>query len=109
MEFSPQDPDAPTDAVKNMFFNILATFAQFEREQTQNRIRESVHGIRSGKIQQRGKGHRLLSYDAIVKIRQAVTGGDSYRRIAEDNGVSPSTVSRIMNRKICFEEKQLTA
>lgn len=44
-------------------------------------------------------GHRKLTKEQVIKIRQRHTAGVSQRRLATDYGVSHATISMIVNRK----------
>jgi DNA invertase Pin-like site-specific DNA recombinase len=84
-----------SDSMSNLMFNILGSFAEFERELMLERQRE---GIAKAKEQGKYKG-RTKSVDADA-IRNAMKKeGASFRRVARELGVSLSTVQRAMKEK----------
>ncbi|MCO8080804.1 recombinase family protein [Acinetobacter lwoffii] len=81
-----------SDSMSNLMFNILGSFAEFERELMLERQRE---GIAKAKEQGKYKG-RTKSVDADA-IRNAMKKeGASFRKVAKELGVSLSTVQRAM-------------
>jgi DNA invertase Pin-like site-specific DNA recombinase len=81
-----------SDSMSNLMFNILGSFAEFERELMLERQRE---GIAKAKEQGKYKG-RTKSVDADA-IRNAMRKeGASFRKVAKELGVSLSTVQRAM-------------
>ena len=81
-----------TDSMTNLLFNILGSFAEFERELMLERQRE---GIAKAKEEGKYKG-RTKSVDDTA-IREAMKkDGASYRKVAKELGVSLSTVQRAM-------------
>lgn len=83
-----------SDSMSNLMFNILGSFAEFERELMLERQRE---GIAKAKEQGKYKG-RTKSVDADA-IRNAMKKeGASFRKVAKELGVSLSTVQRAMKQ-----------
>ncbi len=81
-----------TDSMTNLLFNILGSFAEFERELMLERQRE---GIAKAKEEGKYKG-RTKSVDDTA-IREAMKKeGASYRKVAKELNVSLSTVQRAM-------------
>lgn len=81
-----------SDSMSNLLFNILGSFAEFERELMLERQRE---GIAKAKEEGKYKGRiKAIDDDA---IRSAMSKeGASYRKVAKYLGVSLSTVQRAM-------------
>lgn len=81
-----------TEAISQLLFNILGSFAEFERELMLERQRE---GIAIAKYKGKYKG-RVKSIDNDV-IREAMKQeGSSYRKVAKALNISLSTVQRAM-------------
>ena len=81
-----------SDSMTNLLFNILGSFAEFERELMLERQRE---GIAKAKEDGKYKG-RIKTVDDDA-IRSAMTKeGASFRKVAKELGVSLSTVQRAM-------------
>lgn len=87
----------PTDPMGKMFFNILATFAEFEVDLLRMRTREGMAVARAkGKL--RGKPPKLTGrqQDHLVKLHNA--GEHSIADLAEMFSVSRATVYRTVER-----------
>jgi DNA invertase Pin-like site-specific DNA recombinase len=87
----------PADPMGKMFFNILATFAEFEVDLLRMRTREGMAVARAkGKL--RGKPPKLTGrqQDHLVKLRDA--GEHSIADLAEMFSVSRPTVYRTIER-----------
>jgi DNA invertase Pin-like site-specific DNA recombinase len=87
----------PTDPLGKMFFNILATFAEFEVDLLRMRTREGMAVARAkGKL--RGKPPKLTGrqQDHLVKLHHA--GEHSIADLAEMFSVSRPTVYRTIER-----------
>lgn len=81
-----------SDSMTNLLFNILGSFAEFERELMLERQRE---GIAKAKEEGKYKG-RIKSIDDTA-IREAMSKDRaSFRKVAKELGVSLSTVQRAM-------------
>src|SRR3954469_16067383 len=83
----------PTDPMGKMFFNILATFAEFEVDLIRLRTREGMAMARAkGKL--RGKRPKLSERKKKGLRRMHDTGESSISALAELFAVSPPTVYR---------------
>ena len=87
----------PTDPMGKMFFNILATFAEFEADLIRMRTREGM-AIARAKGKLRGKQPKLSEKQRIELCRMHASGGYSIADLAEVFGVSRPTVYRVLNR-----------
>ena len=87
----------PDDPMGKMFFNILATFAEFEADLIRLRTREGVAIARArGKL--RGKQPKLSDRQQRELCRMHATGEYSISDLAELFSVSRPTVYRTLNR-----------
>ena len=87
----------PTDPMGKMFFNILATFAEFESDLIRMRTREGMKIARAkGKL--RGKKPKLSDRQQRELCRMHGTGNYSISDLAELFSVSRPTVYRTLNR-----------
>ena len=87
----------PTDAMGKMFFNILATFAEFEADLIRMRTREGMAVARAkGKL--RGKQPKLSTKQARELRRMYDTGAYSISDLAEVFAVSRATIYRTLER-----------
>lgn len=87
----------PTDPMGKMFFNILATFAEFESDLIRMRTREGMALARAkGKL--RGKQPKLSEKQAFELKRMHATGDYSISELAEIFKVSRPTVYRTIKR-----------
>ncbi len=90
----------PGDPMGKMFFNILATFAEFEADLIRMRTREGMAIARArGKL--RGKQPKLSEKQQRELCRMHATGEYSISDLAELFSVSRSTVYRTLNRRQC--------
>ena len=88
----------PTDPMGKMFFNILATFAEFESDLIRLRTREGMAVARAkGKL--RGKKPKLSERQARELRRMYDTGEYSVSDLAEVFSVSRPTVYRTLQRQ----------
>ena len=88
----------PTDPIGKMFFNILATFAEFESDLIRMRTREGMAVARAkGKL--RGKKPKLSARQARELRRMYDTGDYSVSDLAEVFSVSRPTVYRTLQRQ----------
>ena len=88
----------PTDPLGKMFFNILATFAEFEVDLIRLRTREGMAMARAkGKL--RGKRPKLSDKQHKELWRMYETGEYSINDLAELFAVSRPTVYRALARK----------
>ncbi|MBO0906161.1 recombinase family protein [Jiella sonneratiae] len=87
----------PADPMGRMFFNILATFAEFESDLIRMRTREGMKIARAkGKL--RGKKPKLSDRQHRELRRMYDTGDYSVSDLAELFSVSRPTVYRTLNR-----------
>ena len=88
----------PTDPMGRMFFNILATFAEFESDLIRLRTREGMAVARAkGKL--RGKKPKLSDRQSRELRRMYDTGDYSISDLAEVFSVSRPTVYRTLQRQ----------
>ena len=80
------------DSMTNLLFNILGSFAEFERELMLERQRE---GIAKAKEDGKYKGRTKSIDDDAIRLAMSKDGA-SYRKVAKELGVSLSTVQRAM-------------
>ena len=87
----------PTDPMGKMFFNILATFAEFEADLIRMRTREGMAIARArGKL--RGKQPKLSEKQQTELSRMHASGESSISDLAELFAVSRPTVYRTLQR-----------
>jgi DNA invertase Pin-like site-specific DNA recombinase len=87
----------PSDAMGKMFFNILATFAEFESDLIRQRTREGMAVARAkGKL--RGKQPKLSDKQQKELCRMHSTGTYAISDLAELFSVSRPTVYRTLAR-----------
>ena len=92
----------PGDPMGKMFFNILATFAEFEADLIRMRTREGMAIARArGKL--RGKQPKLSDRQQRELCRMHATGEYSISDLAELFSVSRPTVYRTLNRRLSPE------
>lgn len=88
----------PSDPMGRMFFNVLATFAEFEADLIRLRTREGMAVARAkGKL--RGKRPKLSDRQATELARMHATGEYSVSDLAELFSVSRPTIYRTLARK----------
>ena len=88
----------PTDPMGRMFFNVLATFAEFEADLIRLRTREGMAVARAkGKL--KGKKPKLSDRQAEELTRMQATGEYSVSDLAEVFSVSRPTVYRTLARQ----------
>ncbi|MCD9146594.1 recombinase family protein [Pseudophaeobacter flagellatus] len=87
----------PTDPMEKMFFNILATFAEFEADLIRMRTREGM-AIARAKGKLRGKKPKLSDKQQKELCRMHATGDYSISDLAEVFSVSRPTIYRTLNR-----------
>ncbi len=88
----------PTDPMGKMFFNIIATFAEFEADLIRMRTREGM-AIAKAKDKLRGKQPKLSEEQQKELWRMHDTGEYSISDLAEVFSVSRPTVYRTLNRR----------
>ena len=89
----------PGDPMGKMFFNILATFAEFEADLIRMRTREGM-AIARAKGKLRGKQPKLSDRQQRELCRMHATGEYSISDLAELFSVSRPTVYRTLNRRL---------
>ncbi len=87
----------PADPMGKMFFNILATFAEFEADLIRLRTREGMK-IARAKGRLRGKQPKLSDKQHKELGRMHATGQYSISDLAELFSISRSTVYRTLRR-----------
>ncbi|WP_432256623.1 recombinase family protein [Limimaricola sp. AA108-03] len=87
----------PTDPMGKMFFNILATFAEFEADLVRMRTREGM-AIARAKGRLKGKKPKLSDRRQTELRRMYDTGDYSITDLAELFDVSRPTVYRVLQR-----------
>lgn len=88
----------PTDPMGKMFFNILATFAEFEADLISLRTREGM-AIARAKGKLRGKQPKLTAKQQKELCRMHATGEYTIADLAELFAVSRPTVYRTLQRQ----------
>ena len=88
----------PTDPMGKMFFNILATFAEFEADLIRLRTREGM-AIARAKGKLRGKQPKLSSKQQKELCRMHDAGEHSISDLGELFSVSRATVYRTLERR----------
>ena len=88
----------PGDPMGKMFFNILATFAEFEADLIRMRTREGM-AIARAKGKLRGKQPKLSNKQQRELTRMHATGEYSISDLAEVFSVSRPTVYRTLQRQ----------
>ena len=89
----------PDDPMGKMFFNILATFAEFKADLIRMRTREGM-AIARAKGTLRGKQPKLSDRQQRELCRMHATGEYSISDLAELFSVSRPTVYRTLNRRL---------
>ena len=89
----------PGDPMGKMFFNILATFAEFEADLIRMRTREGM-AIARARGTLRGKQPKLSDRQQRELCRMHATGEYSISDLAELFSVSRPTVYRTLNRRL---------
>jgi DNA invertase Pin-like site-specific DNA recombinase len=92
---------APADPMGKMFFNILATFAEFEADLIRMRTREGM-AIARAKGKLRGKQPKLSDKQQLELRRMYDTGKYSISDLAELFSISRPTVYRTIARAAKF-------
>ena len=87
----------PTDPMDKMFFNILATFAEFEVDLLRLRTREGM-AIARAKGRLRGKQPKLSARQQAHLVQLHQSGQHTIAELAELFSVSRPTVYRVLER-----------
>ena len=88
----------PTDPMGRMFFNVLATFAEFEADLLSLRTREGML-VAKAKGRLKGKPPKLSAAQHAHLIKLLEAGEYSVAELAELFGVSRATVYRSIERE----------
>jgi len=85
----------PADPMGKMFFNILATFAEFEVDLLRLRTREGMAVARAkGKLKGRAPKLSATQRRAVIRAHQA--GEENISELAESFGCSRATIYRVL-------------
>jgi DNA invertase Pin-like site-specific DNA recombinase len=87
----------PTDPMGKMFFNILATFAEFEVDLLKMRTREGM-AVAKAKGRLKGKQPKLTARQQAHLVALNAAGEHNVSELAELFSVSRATVYRVLNR-----------
>ncbi|MDQ6775297.1 MAG: recombinase family protein [Actinomycetota bacterium] len=87
----------PHDPLGRMFFNVLATFAEFEADLLSLRTREGMAVARS-KGRLKGKSPKLSPAQQAHLLKQLQNGEHTIPELAELFSVSRATVDRVIQR-----------
>ena len=87
----------PADPMGKMFFNILATFAEFEVDLLRMRIREGM-AVAKAKGKLKGKQPKLSARQQSHLVQQHQSGEHTIADLAELFSVSRATVYRVLER-----------
>jgi DNA invertase Pin-like site-specific DNA recombinase len=98
---------APADPMSKMFFNILATFAEFEADLIRMRTREGM-AIARAKGKLRGKQPKLSTKQQTELGKMHGTGKYSISDLAELFSISRPTVYRTIARPVKLLSPSLT-
>ena len=88
----------PSDPMGKMFFNILATFAEFEVDLLRLRTREGM-AVARAKGRLRGRQPKLSPAQQAHLVKQHGSGEHSIADLAELFSVSRPTVYRVLQRR----------
>ncbi len=93
-----EDKEGMSKAMRDLMLNMLASFAEFERELINDRVREGVvNAKRNGTKTGRPFGRETkLNPVLIEKIKAMVAEGKSKKAIAEELGVSRPTIYKAL-------------
>ena len=87
----------PTDPMSKMFFNMLATFAEFEVDLLRMRTREGM-AIARARGRLKGKQPKLTARQQTELVRMHVTGEYTIAELMEVFSIGRATVYRTLNR-----------
>jgi len=87
----------PTDPMGKMFFNILATFAEFEVDLLRMRTREGM-AVARAKGRLKGRAPKLSPRQQCELVRMKATDDYTVAELAELFNVSRPTVYRVLDR-----------
>lgn len=89
----------PTDPMGKMFFNILATFAEFEVDLLRMRTREGM-AVARAKGRLRGKKPKLSPTQEAHLVSLHAAGAHTAAELADEFGVARATVYRAVKRSL---------
>lgn len=92
----------PSDPMGKMFFNILATFAEFEVDLLRMRTREGM-AIARQKGRLKGKPPKLTARQQAHLVEQHNAGHHTISELAELFNVSRATIYRVLQRQAASE------
>ncbi len=84
------------DPFARLLFQVLGSFAEFERNILKERQREGIEKAKAKGVYSHGRGGRKKSVDRDL-VKKLHTEGLSLRKIAKEAGCSLSSVQRIMD------------
>jgi len=87
----------PADPMGKMFFNILATFAEFEVDLLRMRTREGM-AVARAKGHLKGRSAKLSPTQQKALVRAKEAGEENISELAKSFGVSRATVYRVLAR-----------
>jgi DNA invertase Pin-like site-specific DNA recombinase len=87
----------PADPMGQMFFNVLATFAEFEVDLLRMRTREGM-AVAKAKGKLRGKQPKLTARQQAHLVKEHRSGEHTIADLAELFSVSRATVYRVLER-----------
>ena len=87
----------PTDPMSKMFFNMLATFAEFEVDLLRMRTREGM-AIARARGRLKGKQPKLTARQQTELVRMHATGEYTIAELMEVFSIGRATVYRTLNR-----------
>jgi DNA invertase Pin-like site-specific DNA recombinase len=87
----------PADPMGKMFFNILATFAEFEVDLLKLRTREGM-AIAKGRGRLKGKQPKLTTRQQAELVRMHASGDYTIAELMEVFSVGRATVYRVLHR-----------
>ncbi|MFC3494833.1 recombinase family protein [Glycomyces rhizosphaerae] len=93
----------PTDPMGKMFFNILATFAEFEVDLLRMRTREGM-AVAKAKGRLKGKQPKLTARQQAHLVGLHAAGDHNVSELAELFSVSRATVYRVLERHAAMPE-----
>ena len=89
------------DPFAKLLFQVLGSFAEFERNIIRERQREGIERAKAEGKYSHGKGGRKKSIDR-AKVQELREQGVSFRKIAEQLGCSLSSVQRCLANELSY-------
>lgn len=92
--------DGSESAMSALVFNIMGSFAQFERDLIADRTKQGIKARREllGEKFKIGRP-KTISKDKVCEVLKLYSKGKTYNTIMAETGVSKSSISRILKRK----------